>query len=449
VVGVAPGERTGVSMRGVLASVAVALAVTLGGGTVSAQPAVTTCALTGVYVLSAALALQGEAQFSGQFIFTPPGSCTAGAAGTVQFELSLLFAGNITPIPFAGFFPYAVDASGETTIGNGLIRGSVGGVAGTGIANNLLFTADPAIAPATVRFAGVAVRADLAAGVLIDTPKLNSAMGDRALPSNTTGHNNTAIGSFALEHNTTGSSNTAVGLCALCVNGTGSQNIAIGDQALTGNGSGSNNIAIGYTAGAAGGLGDNNIFIGNLGGSADANTIRIGNFATQTATFIAGIAGATVASSAQVLINTTNGRLGTAASARRFKEDIHDMGEASSGLLRLRPVTFRYRPEYDDGTRLPQYGLVAEEVAEVYPELVVPDSTGRPLTVRYHQLPAMLLNEVQREHNQVEAQQRHIEAQDRLIQAQQERLETQSARLAELGDRLSRLEALNRPAAAP
>jgi trimeric autotransporter adhesin len=108
------------------------------------------------------------------------------------------------------------------------------------------------------------------------------------------------------------------------------------------------------------------------------------------------------------------------------------MGDGSAGLLQLRPVTFRYRPEYDDGAHLPQYGLIAEEVAEIYPELVIADSAGRPLTVRYHLLTAMLLNEVQRQH-------RLIQAQERRIQEQQTQLQTLAADHARLSERLGRL----------
>ena len=125
-------------------------------------------------------------------------------------------------------------------------------------------------------------------------------------------------------------------------------------------------------------------------------TIRIGVPGTQTRAFVAGISGATSSGGAAALVNSS-GQLGTTTSARRFKDDIADMADASAGLLKLRPVTFRYRPEHDDGSRLLQYGLIAEEVGEVYPGLVVSDRQGKPESVRYHLLPAMLLNEVQRQ----------------------------------------------------
>ena len=141
----------------------------------------------------------------------------------------------------------------------------------------------------------------------------------------------------------------------------------------------------------------------------ESGTIRIGNSTYQTQTFIAGIASTTIVGNA-VMINGL-GQLGIPTSSRRYKEDIRDMGEASSGLLQLRPVTFHYKPEYAGGPRTRQYGLIAEEVAAVYPDLVLYDpQTGRPQTVAYHLVNAMLLNEVQKQHRQMLAQEDRIEA---------------------------------------
>jgi hypothetical protein len=145
-----------------ISTLVVAAAVWILGVTpAGAQPAITTCALTGVYALTASLGFQGAAQFSGQLAFTPPASCVAGASGTAQLQTSILLAGNPTPVPFTTSLPYSVDASGGVAIGPGLFRGSVGGVAGTGIANSLVFEADPALGPG-IRLAGTAVRVGLA-----------------------------------------------------------------------------------------------------------------------------------------------------------------------------------------------------------------------------------------------------------------------------------------------
>jgi hypothetical protein len=421
-----------------LTSVVVALLAALAllaVGPASAHAAITSCALTGTYALSAAATFDAEAQLSGQFIFTPPGTCAADAVGTVHVNLAIVLAGAIGVTNFFGDFPYFVFAAGEVRIGTGLINGRIAGVAPIGIANALVFEASPVISPPTVRFAGTAVRVDAEPAVLSDFANGNTAVGPVALPRVTPallpdGHFNTAVGLSTLFENTTGHGNTAVGAGALGNNTTGHSNVAIGRFALI-NSTGSLNIAVGASAGLTATTGDFNIYIGHLGFAAEGQTIRIGTPGEQTAAFMAGISGATSSSGSAVLVNGS-GKLGTTTSARRFKEGIGDMGDASAGLLQLRPVTFRYRPEYDDGAHLPQYGLIAEEVAEIYPELVVADSAGRPLTVRYHLLPAMLLNEVQRQH-------RLIEAQERRIQAQQTQLQTLAADHARLSERLGRL----------
>lgn len=226
----------------------------------------------------------------------------------------------------------------------------------------------------------------------------NAAIGQQALFSNTTGSNNAAIGYAALYSNTTGNYNTASGDSALYNNGTGRYNTASGYEALAANPTGSHNIAIGYLAGDTfiGGE-SNNIDIGNPGVAGDSGVIRIGTANAQTTTFVSGITGVTTGSTtASAVLIDSNGQLGTLPSSRRYKEDIHDMGAASDGLLRLRPVTFRYKKPYDDGSKPIQYGLVAEEVAEVYPDLVVRGKDGQMETVQYYKLDAMLLNELQK-----------------------------------------------------
>lgn len=234
------------------------------------------------------------------------------------------------------------------------------------------------------------------------TGDLNTGVGDGALENNTTGRSNTAVGE-ALHSNTTGDYNTAIGFDALFNNTTGSGNTAVGEFAM-GNPftaaifTGSGNTAIGLLAGSAfTGSESSNIDIKNQGVAGDSGIIRIGTAGQQTATFIAGITGVTTGSSttSTVLVDN-NGQLGTIASSRRYKDDIRDMGAASDGLLRLRPVTFRYKKPYADGSKPIQFGLIAEEVAEVYPDLVVRGQDGQVETVQYYKLDAMLLNEVQK-----------------------------------------------------
>jgi hypothetical protein len=226
----------------------------------------------------------------------------------------------------------------------------------------------------------------------------NIAVGSFSLADNSPGTANTAVGTVALRFNTTGGSNTAIGTSALVSNTAETQNTAIGYGALDG-ATGTNNIALGYGAGDFISTGGNNICIGNLGLSGDAGTIRIGS-GVQSAAFVAGINGQATAGGVLVLVNS-DGKLGTTVSSRRFKRDIREIGGESDGLMRLRPVAFTYEPGLDP-TGLVQYGLIAEEVAGVYPDLVVYDRNGRPEAVRDHLLNALLVNERQNQHRMIE-----------------------------------------------
>jgi trimeric autotransporter adhesin len=246
----------------------------------------------------------------------------------------------------------------------------------------------------------------------------NAANGFQALFSNTTGPDNTANGFQALFNNRTGGGNTANGFNALFSNTTGIDNVADGLNALKSNTTGSSNTALGVAAGDALTTGSNNIDIGNLveGGAGESDTIRIGRVGTQTATFIAGIANATVTGSA-VYIDTTSGQLGLLSSSERFKDGIEPMGNASEALLWLRPVTFRYKKNIDP-KGIPQFGLVAEEVEKVNPDLVVRDAEGKVFTVRYEAVNAMLLNEFLKEHKKVEDLEKDLRA--TIVQQQKE-----------------------------
>jgi hypothetical protein len=222
----------------------------------------------------------------------------------------------------------------------------------------------------------------------------NTAEGAGALFSNTIGNGSTATGFNALLRNTTASYNTATGFQALLSNTTGTDNTATGVNALWANTTGFGNIALGFLAGANLTTGSNNIDIGNKGEASESNTIRIGKAGTQTSTFIAGITGTTVANGAGVIIGS-NGKLGTVVSSERFKEAIKPMDKASDAILALKPVSFRYKKDLD-ADRIPQFGLVAEDVEKVNPDLVARDEQGKPYTVRYDQVNAMLLNEFQK-----------------------------------------------------
>jgi Chaperone of endosialidase len=252
----------------------------------------------------------------------------------------------------------------------------------------------------------------------------NTGVGTRSLILNTTGWENTATGLQTLSVNTSGVRNTANGAYALLSNTTGSYNTAVGAQALANDMTGTANIAIGALAGYFLYNGSGNIYIGNGGVNLDSNTIRIGFGHTKT--FIAGINGVTTGGIAVPVVIDENGQLGTAgSSSRRVKFDIKTMDDASNKLLQLRPVTFRYKQAQNDGSHPLQYGLIAEEVAEVYPELVRNSPEGEANTVLYHVLPAMLLNELQKQH-------RHIEAQDDLIKSLQRQVADVIARAGRL-----------------
>ena len=239
------------------------------------------------------------------------------------------------------------------------------------------------------------------------TGRSNTANGEGALQSNTTGIDNTATGSGALNHNTNALGNTANGSEALVANTTGERNTAIGWHSLEKNTTGSFNVAVGAGAGSGVTTADDVISIGraaagvNVGGTCFIGNIR--GVQTQNANAL------------PVVIDGA-GQLGTVASSERFKKDIAIMGQASEGILSLRPVTFHYKT---DGTSTPQFGLIAEEVANVNPALVVSDKEGKPYTVRYDAVNAMLLNEFLKEHRTVHDLKSTVAKQEATIAQQQ------------------------------
>src|SRR5262249_34018017 len=247
------------------------------------------------------------------------------------------------------------------------------------------------------------------------TGYFNTATGVVALESNTVGFDNTASGYGALYSNTTGNLNTASGYTALYYNSTGHDNIAEGFQALENNTTGSFNIALGSNAGLNLTTGSNNIDIGALGVAGESKTIRIGKPGIQTKTFIAGVSGGTVPTGVAVIVDTT-GHLGTTTSSARFKEAIKPMGEASEAILSLQPVTFRYKHDLDPAG-IPQFGFVAEQVEKVNRDLVARDEQGKPYSIRYEAVNAMLLNEFLKEHRKNEQQEKTIANQQKQIKA--------------------------------
>src|ERR1043166_8566771 len=262
----------------------------------------------------------------------------------------------------------------------------------------------------------------------------NTAVGTSALELNTTGGYNNAHGLQALFHNSSGSYNNAHGYAALYYNTTSSGNDAYGDNALA-QSTGTNNTAIGDFAGITLGRGDGNVYVGAgvFGVNGESNTTRIRNIGTTA------IVGGTT-----VVIDGTgsvgDGRLGVASSSRRFKRDIQPMGESSETLFELKPVTFRPK---DDITpdRLKLYGLIAEDVEKVNPDLVTYNQRGEVTTVRYEAVNAMLLNEFLKEHRKVEEQGKTIAELRSTIAQQQKGMEALAAQGKEQSAQIQRVSA--------
>ena len=271
-----------------------------------------------------------------------------------------------------------------------------------------------------------------------NTTGLNNTATGVALNSNTTGSDNTATGAAALFRNTTGSDNAAFGGGALNNNTTGTENTALGSGALNLNTTGTNNIAIGSAAAVGVSPGNsNNIHIGSQGFASDFGVIRIGS-AFQTSFFASAVRGVTTGKNDAVpVVIDSNGQLGTVSSSQRFKEDIQDMGDGSRGLMQLRPVTFRYKKPFADDSKPIQYGLIAEEVAEVYPDLVARSADGQIETVKYQVLDSMLLNELQHQEKLICAQQEEIGVQKGQIAAQKNEIRLLQGRLARLETAIS------------
>lgn len=373
----------------------------------------------------------------------------------------------VMPPPDGGY------AGFNTAEGQNALFGLTTGVANTGVGwyslwSNTDGSYNTAVGAGTLlfnigdqtTFEGVDNTAVGAAALLFNTTGTdNTATGAVALLNNTGGSNNTATGSFALQANTTGNLNTATGLLALfsnttgigntaeggsalILNTTGGGNTAIGVSALNSNTTGNGNIAVGSAAGHDLTTGDQNIVIGNPNAVAgESNTMRIGGN-SQTRAFIAGIRGvATGNNDAVNVVIDSDGQLGTVSSSRRFKKEIKPMDTASEAILALKPVTFHYK---SDKTNRSEFGLIAEEVAEINPDLVVRDEKGEIYTVRYEAVNAMLLNEFLKEHRTVQEQKATIsqlrtmvERQEATNAQQQEQMEALTAGLqkvsAELG----------------
>jgi Chaperone of endosialidase len=346
------------------------------------------------------------------------------ASGNTAVGDSALFHNTGGGFPLAGSNNTAVGRSALFSNTTGVWNTAVGSAALGGNTRGALNTATGAFA-----LGGNGVR--------------NTAMGYSALLGNTTGGDNTAVGSYAGYANLgiTGSSNTFIGSGA--GNGaetgsiSGSNNTALGAEALLKNSTGNTNTALGF-AGGENITGNNNIDIGNLGVGGESNTIRIGEqtattepagipLPAHTRTFIAGIFGQTSSSGTPVYINS-NGKLGTTTSSKRFKDDIRPMDKASEAILALKPVTFRYKKEIDP-EGIAQFGLVAEQVEKVNPNLVARDAEGKVYTVRYEAVNAMLLNEFLKEHQKVQKLEAALAAVNQRLKEQDAKIDKVNAKV--------------------
>jgi trimeric autotransporter adhesin len=291
----------------------------------------------------------------------------------------------------------------------------------------------------------------------------NTAVGAAALLLNTSGHQNTAVGTDALVHNDDGPLNTAVGYQALFANVSGLENTAIGDQALLNN-TGNFNVAVGgaallvntggndNTALGGGALndttGDDNTAVGFQAGilaTSGSHNVYIGSGMSgvageSNACYIASIFGQTSTNGMPVFINSNN-KLGTTTSSKRFKDEVKPMDKASETIFALKPVTFRYKKDLDP-EGIPQFGLVAEEVQDVNPALVVRDKEGKPYSVRYDQVNAMLLNEFLKEHKSFLEEQRKVQKLEAALAAVNQRLKEQEAKI----EKVSAQTEINQPA---
>jgi hypothetical protein len=311
------------------------------------------------------------------------------------------FAQAVTPPPDGGY------AGGNTAEGQGALLTLTSGGYNTAIGLFSLRAVttgsyNTGVGTGTLLLNSVDNNTAVGAGALLNniTGPNNTATGVIALFGNTVGTANTADGVQALGNNTIGNGNTAGGVVALVSNTSGNNNTAYGLQAMLNNSTGSNNIALGVNAGNNVTGADNVICIGTAGLDV-SNSCFIGQIYSNVQPI--------VGTDPDSVTVTSSGRLGRGnVSSRRYKHDIKLMDKASEGLYALKPVTFRYNKEYD-ATQTLAFGLIAEEVAEVYPDLVGRNSKAEPESVRYEQINAMLLNEFLKEHRAMQEQQKEID----------------------------------------
>jgi hypothetical protein len=355
------------------------------------------------------------------FSFNGRNGAVLPAAGDYNFSL---LSGTLAPAQLTGTYTQPLTLNNAANVYGGTSLNVTGAIAG-GEVNS---TGGYQIAGATIL--NQDTKNDTMIGLGAGNQNISGGdsqfIGRAAGASITSGNADVFVGSTAGASTTTGNGDVYVGWTSGAYSTTAAYNTFVGAQSGFYNVGGSNDTYLGFDAGVNNISGSNNIYVNHGGVDGESNTIRIGGSGQQS-TYIAGIYGVTTGSGVPVYINS-NGQLGTLTSSAKYKEDIRDMGDLTGALMKLRPVTFRYKAEYDKGERSLQYGLIAEEVAKIYPDLVAYNPDGSPYTVRYQYLSSILLNEVQKQY--------------RAAQAQAELIQTQQQRIAALEQRIAGIESL-------
>jgi len=386
-------------------------------------------------------------------VVPPPDGCYPGfttAEGCNALQFLGAGAGN------TGVGWYSLYLAGDSNFNTGVGAGTL--VLNTGDSNTAVGAA--ALLLNTTGTQNVAVGTD--ALVHNDSGSDNNAVGAFALFENTTGTFNNAHGRSALEANVDGLENNAMGDLAMVVNTSGSRNTAVGDDALFNNTEGDSNVAVGDEAGNAVTTGSENTFVGKSAGAGATDTlsgniylgvragvgvgdevafIRIGETTPPVVydTFVQGIYQRPAGPAPLPVVCGSNGKLTANASSRRFKHDIKPIEKGTEAILALKPVTFRYNSDDKkniDNTEALDFGLVAEEVDEVIPDLVIRDKEGKPLSVHYQGVTMMLLSEFIKEHKKVEELQATVAQQQKGMEVLTAQLKEQAARIQKVSAQL-------------